>query len=261
MVNDIWDQQNPNINHNTITNCNYGISLYGWGNNYATISYNKISGGYCGIYLISANNFDVTNNIIQECDVGSMMTASKNCVISKNLFYNNNIGMSIIFPIYQNTHLYYNDFIDNAVQVKCFLITSQTWDGGNGRGNFWSDYSGLDDGSNGRTANDGIGDTAIPHQGVDNYPLMKVENGEHLVVNIIDMVKDLNLDNGIDNSLDSKLQNAMDSLSSLKSNNRNDAINKLEAFISEVEAQSGNKIPTADAYELIAFAQSIIDNI
>ena len=35
-------------------------------------------------------------------------------------------------------------------------------------------------------------------------------------------------------------------------------INTLEAFINEVEAQRGNKIPEGDADDLIAFAQEII---
>jgi len=42
----------------------------------------------------------------------------------------------------------------------------------NGEGNYWSDYTGEDDGSGGRVAGDGIGDTLIPHWGVDYYPLM-----------------------------------------------------------------------------------------
>ena len=40
------------------------------------------------------------------------------------------------------------------------------WDNG-AEGNYWSDYAGEDlDG-------DGIGDTLLPHQGIDNYPLMR----------------------------------------------------------------------------------------
>ncbi|MGA1822067.1 MAG: NosD domain-containing protein [Thermoplasmatota archaeon] len=39
-------------------------------------------------------------------------------------------------------------------------------------GNFWSTYRGRDDGSGGRRANDGIGDTDIPFLGRDSYPLM-----------------------------------------------------------------------------------------
>jgi hypothetical protein len=45
-------------------------------------------------------------------------------------------------------------------------------------GNYWSDYTGLDDGSGvglfgeSRVAGDGIGDTETPHLGYDWYPLM-----------------------------------------------------------------------------------------
>jgi hypothetical protein len=43
-------------------------------------------------------------------------------------------------------------------------------------GNYWSDYLGLDDGSGGRTAGDGVGDTALPYvsDGLgDHCPLME----------------------------------------------------------------------------------------
>ncbi|MHA1581496.1 MAG: hypothetical protein ACTSYM_03190, partial [Candidatus Baldrarchaeia archaeon] len=49
--------------------------------------------------------------------------------------------------------------------------SSNIWDDGS-VGNYWDDYTGLDDGSNGRIAGDGVGDTDLPHLGVDNYPLI-----------------------------------------------------------------------------------------
>jgi hypothetical protein len=55
--------------------------------------------------------------------------------------------------------------IDNGENTK--------WDDVFGEGNYWSNYNGLDDGSNGRIAGDGVGDTNIPHMGLDNYPLME----------------------------------------------------------------------------------------
>ena len=44
-------------------------------------------------------------------------------------------------------------------------------------GNYWDDYSGVDDGSGGRTAGDGIGDTALPHSLFDNHPRMGPVSG------------------------------------------------------------------------------------
>jgi hypothetical protein len=51
----------------------------------------------------------------------------------------------------------------------------------------------------------------------------------------------------------------VNALDDVNVNNDVAAINKLEAFINEVEAQSGDQIPVAEATALIATAQQIID--
>lgn len=71
-------------------------------------------------------------------------------------------------------------------------------------------------------------------------------------------VEALNLHHGIENSLDAKLDAALNTLDDVNQNNNVAAINSLEAFISAVTAQSGGKIPTADADDLIAQANLII---
>ena len=73
---------------------------------------------------------------------------------------------------------------------------------------------------------------------------------------LIDKIVALELPAGIENSLVSKLKNAIDSIQKAQ---EKAAANKLEAFINEVEAQRGKKIPEADADALIALAQEIID--
>ncbi|MCK5560220.1 MAG: hypothetical protein KAJ51_06485, partial [Thermoplasmata archaeon] len=60
------------------------------------------------------------------------------------------------------------------------------------------------------------------------------------------------------NSLISKLENAQ---KSLDKGQDNAAVNQLNAFINEVEAQRGKKLTDAQADELIAAAQSIMGNI
>jgi len=78
------------------------------------------------------------------------------------------------------------------------------------------------------------------------------------VENAISAIKDLHLKIGIENSLISKLENTIKAL------NREDtvgAIDKLGAFINEVEAQRCKKIPCDDADELIAMVQQIIDSV
>jgi hypothetical protein len=80
-----------------------------------------------------------------------------------------------------------------------------------------------------------------------------------LVERMVDSVADLNLANGISNSLDAKLANVVKTLDDTNENNNVSAINRLEAFINELEAQAGNKIPQADADNLIADARLIIN--
>ena len=86
-----------------------------------------------------------------------------------------------------------------------------------------------------------------------------VEDPVQLLESLAQDVIDLNLHSGIENSLDAKLDAALKAIEDLNQNNDVAAINALEAFINAVEAQRGNKIPEADADDLIAAAQQIID--
>jgi len=70
----------------------------------------------------------------------------------------------------------------------------------------------------------------------------------------------LNLQQGIENSLDAKLQNARDSLTAANAGLREDAINKLQAFINACEAQR-DKALTEQADMLIEMADLIIASL
>ncbi|MCI0499580.1 MAG: hypothetical protein L0Y36_07865 [Planctomycetales bacterium] len=72
-------------------------------------------------------------------------------------------------------------------------------------------------------------------------------------------VADLNLHKGTTNSLNAKLNSAMKALTDTNEHNDAAASHILEAFINEVEAQKGKKIPEQDADDLIDAAQQIID--
>ncbi|MFC2014335.1 hypothetical protein ACFLU8_05685 [Chloroflexota bacterium] len=62
----------------------------------------------------------------------------------------------------------------------------------------------------------------------------------------------------IANSLYAKLQNVKDSLAAANAGQRNDAINKLEAFINSCEAQRDKGLTSDQADILIATANNII---
>jgi hypothetical protein len=76
---------------------------------------------------------------------------------------------------------------------------------------------------------------------------------EALATTVIQM----NLQNGIANSLDSKLDAALNVLLDVNVSNDGAACNSLQAFISSVEAQRGNKITSVQADQLIASAHQI----
>jgi DNA-binding beta-propeller fold protein YncE len=78
---------------------------------------------------------------------------------------------------------------------------------------------------------------------------------------LIENVEEMNLQQGIENGLDAKLQNVQDSLEAFNADNRNDAINKLNAFINAVETQRNNKISNEQADYLIAEVQKLIEQL
>lgn len=87
------------------------------------------------------------------------------------------------------------------------------------------------------------------------YEAIPVELLENLAQDVVD----LNLHSGIENSLLAKLDTALRALQDLNENNDVAAFNSLEAFINAVDDRRGNKIPEADADDLIAAAQRIIN--
>ncbi len=78
---------------------------------------------------------------------------------------------------------------------------------------------------------------------------------EALIATIVEM----NFHHGISNALDAKLNAVIQVLDDVNQNNDVAAINVLVAFIQMVEAQRGKKITNAQADELVAAAQAIID--
>ncbi len=79
-----------------------------------------------------------------------------------------------------------------------------------------------------------------------------------LILDLINEVTLLNLQNGIENAFDSKLENVIASLDAANAGQRNDAANKLDAFINAVEAQRGNALSDTEADNLIAKATEIL---
>jgi parallel beta-helix repeat protein len=143
------------IENQTLTQASYGIQLGYSPNNY--IKNNLISSHKMdGIYIHESVQNEFTGNFIVYNWRGILLKDSND-----NTFHHNN-------------------FLFNTRQVYITNSVNTIWDDSS-EGNYWNDYTGLDDGSGGRLAGDGVGDTEIPHpytnQGwgyyqIDNYPLM-----------------------------------------------------------------------------------------
>jgi hypothetical protein len=96
---------------------------------------------------------------------------------------------------------------------------------------------------------------------VSVFPKLVQPTIPQVVQNLVERVESMNLQQGIENSLDAKLQNVQDAIEAFNADNRNDAINKLNAFINAVEAQRGNQILNEQADYLITEAQKLIDHM
>lgn len=267
------------ISGNTcLNNGRHGIQLYFANGN--TIQENTLSeNNWNGMFLFRSHGNSIEENMFTENSIRGIILSSSNsntitsntasentiCGISlKSSKYNDINGNTVLknekYGLYLdagtiNNELFHNNIIDNVIQIED--NGDNSWDNGAGEGNYWSDYEGLDDGSNGRMAGDGIGDTDLPHQDVDNYPLMYQWAPPIIVAieHLIDDIKDMELPKGLENSFVSKLDNA---IKSLEKGNYNAAVNQLNAFIKEVEAQRGKKITEDQADYLIAKANWIL---
>jgi parallel beta-helix repeat protein len=174
------------IYKNTLLNNFWGISPHETNN--VTITENNLSYNRVAVSLSSSYNSTIAGNLVSHswyrgfgiyCLSGISDCTLFNNEIIENTISNNEVGLQI--SSYGGSKFYHNDIIDNTIQVLRYNNPINEWNNSYGEGNKWSDYPGLDDGSNGRISGDGIGDTDIPHpyidQGsgyyqLDNYPLM-----------------------------------------------------------------------------------------
>jgi parallel beta-helix repeat protein len=170
-----------NIQDNVISDnwCDYG-GIFNFWSNYDNIIDNIFVDNSRGITLYQGTGVNVTGNTFSNTGYGIWLPAnSNNNFITGNTFLNNKY-YGIYFHTQgpsNNNNIYHNNFINNTYNARD--IYTNTWDDGYpSGGNYWDDYTGVDNfhGPNQDIpGSDGIGDTPYNIPGgsnKDRYPLM-----------------------------------------------------------------------------------------
>ncbi len=173
------DVDHCNITDNRVTNNTQGIRLsFLCGNNIVKrniVNANSIF----GIFLYwGSNGNKIEDNIVDFNGKRglSLHYANSNEIVGNTLSSNGNYG--IFMENSKNNQIYHNNLMNNTINAADDKPERNLWNHTIlPEGNYWSDYTGVDDGSGtGKhaIAGDGIGDTEIPHPaaGFDFYPFM-----------------------------------------------------------------------------------------
>jgi parallel beta-helix repeat protein len=183
------DSSNNTISGNDIYGAETGICLFSSSNNNSISGNNITANNWDGIYLSSSSSNSISGNDITNNWHGIQLDWSSYNTISGNNITNNEYGIRLTGS--SNNSLFHNNFVNNTAHTYVTPGYIYNWDDGYpSGGNYWDDYTGVDEKSGpnqDEPGSDGIGDTpyVIDEDNQDNYPLMEPWVN---IVTIIDIV-------------------------------------------------------------------------
>jgi len=206
-VDGIWLSDSSNYNsiaENSVANNGQGISLSYSSNN--SVAENNITNNNYGIHLVSgaSNNSIFGNTITENLNDGIKIEDSYNNTISENTIKNNFCGIWLYES--SNNSIYHNNFVITAYtdpwgrkyqHVYTHSAYPNFWDDGYpSGGNYWSNYTGIDEKSGPNQdlpGSDGIGDTPyiIDANNTDRYPLMNPYGSARVIAATVDIDPDV----------------------------------------------------------------------
>ncbi len=125
-----------------------------------------------------SSNITISGNNLSNSTTAVSFVKSSNATITGNNIQSNTQGLILNNTV--NIQIFHNNFLNNDFQAQDTNSTQNIWDNGYpSGGNFWSDYTGVDNCSgpqqNTCPGPDGIGDTPYTfNNNQDNYPLMQL---------------------------------------------------------------------------------------
>ncbi len=164
------------IENNTLSNNYMGIEFLGYGESMRNFEYSKTKIGRRDELPRYASFNKFANNICWRNYYGIVIDVSYYNDVYLNNICNNDFGIALFGDRYNEpigNMFYWNNIISNKNQAKDFGSNGWSY---KGQGNYWSDYKGQDNGAFDRIKGDDIGDTHIPHLGLDYFPFINPIN-------------------------------------------------------------------------------------
>ena len=165
-------------NNRAIGSDDLGVTITDSSNN--TIFQNVFVGGKEGLSIVGSlgRQNNVTRNLIRSMNITGIFLldlSSKN-ILSENTFELNHFAVDLqnsVGNVFFHNSFLRSDLGRHVVHVFSSDVPLNTWDNHilgppYPGGNYWDDYNGTDT----SVPSDGIGDTNLPADGLDHYPLM-----------------------------------------------------------------------------------------